>query len=75
LAAADVQGPYRGYRGSARLDPAHARPFQTLADGLPNGNWFVVAILPLAIAGAFLGMMWRAARGDLARARNWDESG
>jgi hypothetical protein len=46
-----------------------------LADGLPNGNWFIVAILPVAIGGAFLGMMWLAARGDLARARDRDESG
>lgn len=46
-----------------------------LADGLPNGNWFVVAILPLAIAGAILGMMWLAARGDLARARGRQDSG
>jgi hypothetical protein len=44
-----------------------------LADGLPNGNWVVVAILPLAISGAILGMMWLAARGDLARAKNRDE--
>jgi hypothetical protein len=45
------------------------------ADGLPNGNWFVVAILPLAIAGAILGMMWLAARGDLERARSRHDSG
>jgi len=46
-----------------------------LAGGLPNGNWFVVAILPLAIAGAMLGIMWLAARGDLARARGRHDSG
>jgi hypothetical protein len=46
-----------------------------LNDGLPNGNWFVVAILPFAISGAILGMMWLAARGDLARARSRDDPG
>jgi hypothetical protein len=44
-----------------------------LADGLPNGNWFIVAIFPLAIAGAIVGMMWLAARGDLARAMDRDQ--
>jgi len=41
-----------------------------LADGLPNGNWVVVALLPLAIMGSFVGLMWLAARGDLASAHS-----
>jgi hypothetical protein len=40
-----------------------------LIGGLPNGNWLVVGLFPLGVAGAFVGLSWLAARGDLARAR------
>jgi len=48
--------------------------WEKLAGGMPNRNWVVVAILPLATAGAMLGIMWQAARGDLARARSRHDS-
>jgi hypothetical protein len=40
-----------------------------LAGGDDHLSWLGVALLPLAIAGVFVGLMWLAARGDLARAR------
>jgi hypothetical protein len=71
----EVRSQIHGLLRFAAIAWAAAIPFMfailiwaKLAGGLPNGNWFVVAILPLAIPGVFLGMMWLAARGDLARA-------
>jgi len=46
-----------------------------LNDGLPNGNWLIVASRPVALGGALLSLMWLAARGDLARARDRNKSG
>jgi hypothetical protein len=49
--------------------------WQKLAGGLPNGSWVVVALLPLGIAGAVVGLMWLVARGNLAMARGRQDAG
>jgi hypothetical protein len=46
-----------------------------LAGGFPHLSWVAVALLPLAIAGVMVGLMWLAARGDLARARGRQDAG
>jgi hypothetical protein len=42
--------------------------WQNVADLVPR-SWVMVAVLPIVIAGAILGGMWLAARGDLAKAQ------
>lgn len=40
--------------------------------GLPNGNWFMVALLPPALAAVMVGFTWLACRMSLANAKSSD---
>lgn len=76
----ELRAQMQGHLRFAAIAFAAAVPFMNailiwlkLNEGLPKGNWIVVAILPLAISGAVLCTMWIAARGDLARAKSRDK--
>lgn len=76
----ELQAQMQGHLRFAAIAFAAAVPLMyailiwlKLNDGLPKGNWIVVAIFPLAVSGAILCMIWIAARGDLARAKSRDK--
>lgn len=72
----ELRKQMRGHLRFAVIAWAIAIPFMyailiwtKLVDGLPNGNWFFVAVFPLIASGLMTGGMWITARADLARAR------